>query len=184
MTSKDWLKKNLLRIKELLNKLGVNFVLSWGLVLGAYREKDIIDWDNDVDVGVIVFDEFNKELLLKIANYIRPHCTWLSYECEQPDRLDLPRYGTGITFCFKDNSHPNCIEFCVIKPDKAVYYCPKGYMYFPKHMFTDPDIINFLGEIFFIPSDTEKYLERCYGKDWRVPKKEGYNDDMIWDGKV
>jgi len=182
MTNKEALRKNLFRIKELFDEINVTFCLVWGLALGAYREKDIIDWDNDVDVCVPVSDKFDNDLFLRIANTFRPCVEWLSYEYAIRDDPNSPRYGTSITFCFKDNSFPNSIEFCVIKGGIATHYCPKGYMCFPEHMFTHLNTINFLGKSFFIPSDTEKYLEQCYGKNWGIPKKE-YNQDMRWNAK-
>ena len=35
----------------------------------------------------------------------------------------------------------------------------------------DFKLLNFLGEDYFVPVDTEGYLEYLYGKEWRTPQK-------------
>jgi len=180
MKNKYWLKKNLFRTRDVLNDLGCSFCLTWGMCLGAIREKDIIEWDNDVDVCIVIYDKFDKELLLRIVEALRPNVEWISYECLNSDKPE-PKPGTSITFCYKDNSFSNQIEFCIIEGDVAKHYCPKGVMYFPSYMFQYLIPITFLEGRFLIPTDTETYLERCYGKNWRISKKEGYNADMRWD---
>ena len=35
------------------------------------------------------------------------------------------------------------------------------------------DTINFLGEAFPVPANVEQVLSILYGKDWKVPKREG-----------
>lgn len=187
MNKVQYLAWNLIRIKNILDDMGVWWVISWGMALGAYRDGQIIPWDNDVDVGVIVEREFPIDLLLEIRSRLKPEVAWISCEVQVPDKPDLPTEGTSLTFCFEDNSFSNQIEFCVLTKVRekviAKYYCPKGIMHFPEHMFRKLNTIEFIGKTFFIPSDTEKYLERCYGKDWRMPKKEGWNKDMVWDEK-
>ena len=49
-----------------------------------------------------------------------------------------------------------------------------GYSY-PKSLLDNLGTIEFLGEKILVPSDSEKYLEYTYGKDWNIPKK-----DYIW----
>lgn len=46
--------ENLHIIKELFDVHGVRFWLDWGTLLGVVREGKIIEWDNDIDVGVFV----------------------------------------------------------------------------------------------------------------------------------
>lgn len=54
------------------------------------------------------------------------------------------------------------------------YYDYGGYSY-PKSLLDNLGTIEFLGEKILVPSDSEKYLEYTYGKDWNIPKK-----NFIW----
>lgn len=48
---------------------------------------------------------------------------------------------------------------------------------FPLKLFTDPKEITFLGEKFYVPNPPEEYLRLCYGKNWRIPIKEGWREE-------
>ena len=48
--------ENLRDTKEIFNKLGIKFWLDWGTLLGAVREGKIIEWDHDVDLGLMAED--------------------------------------------------------------------------------------------------------------------------------
>jgi len=42
---------------------------------------------------------------------------------------------------------------------------------FPSYHLREFNVIEFYGTRFRVPSDTEKYLERHYGRGWRTPMK-------------
>jgi len=50
---RDAYKKNLVALKYILDKYGVPFFLGFGTLLGACREKDFIENDQDVDILVM-----------------------------------------------------------------------------------------------------------------------------------
>lgn len=57
------LLKNLMDIKKIFDKYNIEFWLDWGTLLGAVRGGRIIEWDNDVDLGVKA-DVFKKNIFL------------------------------------------------------------------------------------------------------------------------
>ncbi len=52
----ELLLKNLKDTKEILDKHNITFWLDWGVLLGAVREKKIIDWDDDLDLSIFSHD--------------------------------------------------------------------------------------------------------------------------------
>ena len=66
---KDKCFKILCEIDDLCKKYGVKYYLSEGTALGIYRNGDLIDWDDDIDIG-IPRNQYEKSELL-IANYYR-----------------------------------------------------------------------------------------------------------------
>lgn len=50
--------KNLREVKETFEKFGVKYWLDWGTLLGAIREQKLIQWDHDIDIGVMEEDMY------------------------------------------------------------------------------------------------------------------------------
>ena len=61
-------KKALLEIKKVFKDLNIEWFLVYGTLLGAYREKDFISHDIDIDIGVF-FEDFNKNIEKKFLEY-------------------------------------------------------------------------------------------------------------------
>ena len=61
----NWLKA-LKDAKEILEKNQCRYFLDSGTLLGAVREGKFIEWDNDIDLGVVDFS-FDKETLLAMS---------------------------------------------------------------------------------------------------------------------
>ncbi|RLI62978.1 MAG: hypothetical protein DRO67_06470, partial [Candidatus Asgardarchaeum californiense] len=62
--------KTLWKIKKIFDKHNIEYWLDEGTLLGAVREKKIIKWDHDIDLGawittipkiIPLFDEIRKE---------------------------------------------------------------------------------------------------------------------------
>lgn len=59
--AQDVLLETLTYFDEFCKKIGVKYFLFFGTLLGAFREKDIIAWDDDIDV-VVSLSDYNKIL--------------------------------------------------------------------------------------------------------------------------
>lgn len=61
-------KKMLTTCVEIFEKIGINYSLAYGTLLGAYREGDIIPWDHDIDLFV---ESIPKEKILLLENELK-----------------------------------------------------------------------------------------------------------------
>jgi hypothetical protein len=174
--------KSLLTVKSVFDKHGVPFFLAYGTLLGAYRDKNFLPEDDDIDLGVV--EPINLRTRKSIG--------WLLYELGfQPQDITFNVFGrmepseigyngdgeTGIIVCQKDG-----IKFTIFfyKPDKCeehgeVMLCvPKlgalKLIESPARFYEKLAKVKFRGEEFFAPSPIEDYLATTY-EDWKDPMK-------------
>ena len=48
---------------KILNELKIDYWVCHGTLLGIVRDKELLDWDNDIDIAVIE-DEVNKNKII------------------------------------------------------------------------------------------------------------------------
>jgi hypothetical protein len=187
--------KNLILLKEILNKHHCAWWLSDGTLLGAVREQDFISHDTDTDIGVS-WSTFSKECFLEIVQVFKlvnvygyvDDCLELTIE-RAGTKTDIflfyEKNGTEIYHSafaeFKRNKiwrvsklinffqgSENNFESVNSFNLKCAGYKRIDYVYEKFSLST----INFLGEKFNCPLIPEKYLECKYGQDWGTPKKQ------------
>jgi phosphorylcholine metabolism protein LicD len=157
MEVKDQAVQNLNDIKNILDELKITFWLDGGTCLGAYRDKDFCEGDED-DIDLCCkydYVNFKDEIInraLKLGFTL-----FHNWKME----IALIRNGSKIDIFFykKQNneyfshlySGDNIDSWCVV-PDK--YY-------------DNLENVKFYGVEFNIPSPIEEYLEFKYG-DWRT----------------
>jgi len=149
MSFKEGATKDLKAIKKILDKLKIPFFLNYGTLLGAYRDKDFIANDRDIDIGILNY--FNRE---KILDALKAEGF---YEREGQDHSNI---------CIKRNV---IIDIYIFKERNNNYIDGLSNYIFPKE-FDKLKPIKFLGMTFLRPDKIEKYLQRCYG-DWKTPEK-------------
>ena len=153
--NKNIAKENLFILKKILDENNIPFVLIYGTLLGAIREKNFISHDQDIDIAIL--DEFREKLLDTLHELINYGFEIGRYE---RDLLTILRKGEYIDI-----------------------YIFKKYL-FGKRKFNDEILneeyllntvkYNFLGKDFLIPKDYIKFLEEHYGLTWNIPIK-GYH---------
>ena len=148
-------KELLFKTKELLDEAGISFMLAYGTLLGAIREKDFIKHDPDIDL--IVDDE---EKLFNTLPQLHEK------------GLRLVRAKSRAYYSFRMNG-PIYIDLYILSPVENFpwkYYCVRvEYSYLPAKFFREKQTIDFLGKDFQCPKNPERLIRYMYGKNWRTP---------------
>jgi hypothetical protein len=159
--------KLLLEVKEVMNRSGVQFFLRQGTCLGAIRDGAFIQWDDDLDLGVILgvngFTEQSVEPLLAVFRE--------SGYYVQSTSSKSTIYATLL----KNMMRVDILFHRVI--DEQIYHWPG--IWFPVTLFKQLKEINFIGETFLVPNPPEEYLRIKYGPNWQTPKRFGYAKDVV-----
>lgn len=147
------------KVKECFDEAGIQFALVCGTLLGAVRDKSIINGDGDMDICVWDEEKLRANLYsmqqkgLKVCGIYRLgwYCFTIDFSCtvdvyilrELKGILDLPWYFS-------------CVSLF-------------GWVV-PRKFFVEWEEIEFLGEKVLCPANPERILEFWYGSDWRIPQ--------------
>lgn len=144
----------LLSVKKVLDSNNIKFLLAFGTLLGAYRNKNFIEYDEDVDIAILKTDKPKIDQLIKNGyfkiyglEYIRNDANMLYSLKYKNDYIDF-------YFFLDAGLHYNCSIYNV-----------------DKLQFDMPSKIKFLGEEYQTFSYIEKFLIDRYGENWRTPIK-------------
>lgn len=168
----DEVIQNFLSIEKETN---INFDLSFGTLLGAYREHGFIPHDNDVDV-IVGINNLSRDLI----DILRQRGFELNRLFVTSDFIgcQLPMKYKGLTcdiyFTYKiNNQFHTFVPHPIFNMDWA--YCEKH------NIFRSNDIIipyfkervkcKFNDYEVLIPDNSEEILAHTYGKDFMTPKK-------------
>ena len=154
-------KENLESLSKILNDNKIAFWLSEGTALGARREGNFIDHDDDVDIGMW-YKDFNR--FRKIIPLLKQNKFKISLEIHNNTFIRLERNNETIDIDFTGKDL--YCEACNTKRAKCKT-CNELLKYL-KNM----SYINFLGNKYLCP-DID-YLEYLYGPDWKTPCKEKF----------
>ena len=162
-----------------LEKYGCNYWLDGGTLLGAVRDKKLIPWDHDLDVGIkYENDDILEKLILQLRKkyYIRP----LPFSSEE-NIWDLGKYRIIKVYPRKYLffSTKLCIDIFIFYREVLGTTNQLVYKYgvWNKNAYYDYNLldklsnISFYGRDYSIPGNTIGYLEAKYGSDWKIPKK-------------
>ncbi len=146
-------------------KVGICPFLCFGTLLGYFREGDVIEYDNDIDFGILEEDE-NKIVFLK--------------QEMAKQGYDI-RVERKMMISFMHKKYFNCfVDFWLHRKSKgrdqiySVSEVPETegklvLFSYPTDVFANFRAVRFLGNTVFIPLKTEEYLQLTYGKNWRIP---------------
>jgi len=164
-------ERNLKEAKQILDQLGVVFLLHSGVCLGATRDNSFIQWDDDIDlISVLGVNGLTEQSTDIVATAFRDKGYFV-------DVTEGAYSKTVVTIKKFIRLSWDCAHII----DDSIYVYPRVKL--PAGLFTNPKEIEFLGEKFLVPNPTEEYLRLKYGAEWMVPKKAGeYEMDVV--GKV
>ncbi len=163
--NKEIAEKNLLDFKKVMDYNKIPFFLAFGTLLGAIRENDFIDYDEDVDI--IILDEYRDNFLS------------ILFEFQKID-LKVCRYERDLLSLIRDNEYIDIYFFKKKFGERRV--C--NYISIPNYFLKKNVTISFLNTKFSIPQNPEKFLNYVYGKDWRIPKKNFHKKKMRFEVKI
>ena len=145
--------ENLCLFKEIAEKYSFKFFFVYGTLLGAIREKDFIDHDEDIDLGA---DFKDVNVFLSMLFELRDN----GFEVARWD-------DRGLITIIRNNEY---IDFYFFKKynDKLSENCGEPL---PTKFIENQKVLDFKGVGFNVPADTEGAAEFWYGKDWRTPVK-------------
>ena len=144
----------MLTFKEILEKENIKLFLANGALLGAYREKDFILWDNDVDMDVLAEEFFPKYEKIR-QELIRRGFIVRGIENYPDMKINVFHMGekVGILSLYLDVK--NNIRY-------------RGPYIWPKEFYEKSEKIKFKGIEFNAPKILD-YLIHQYGKKWNIP---------------
>ena len=157
----------LLEVKQTLDQFEIPFFLRQGTCLGIIRDNALIPWDDDIDVGSIYGrNGVTEEKIEAVANAFRANGYFLKIEnTDHCAGITMMKSSTRIDW--------NCYK---IIDGMTVHY---PGVHIPASYFQDLNEIDFIGEKFFTPNPVEEYLQSKYGAEWLVPKKNGFEKDVL-----
>jgi len=148
-------KKNLLDFKKCFDNANISFGLIYGTLLGAIRENNFIEHDEDIDIFVL--DE-DREKVLNILFELKKLGLVVGRYSAEDDLISFIRDGEYIDIYF-------------FKKSMMGYRIGNGSIIKEKYL-ENLVKIDFLGEKFLVPKDSKKLLKEIYGNDWETPKKD------------
>ena len=144
-------KQNLKDFNKLAKSNNLNFGLIYGTLLGAIREHDFIEHDEDIDLYILGEE---KDLFLNMLFELREN----GFEVIRYDKR-------GLLSIQRNNEY---IDFYIFnKFQKGVRECC-GECVAEKYIL-DTIKYDFLSESFTIPQAHIEYLSFQYGSDWNIP---------------
>ena len=147
--------KNLLMFSEILDKHDIIHFLAFGTLLGAYRDKEFILHDYDIDIGMFKRDFKRMEKIFREL---------------AENGFFVIRYSPNLISLMKDSEYIDIYFFAEIKYlFKKIWTCD-NYIIPSRHMVRF-DRLQFKGKEFFIPTDPENLFVFYYGENWKTPIK-------------
>ena len=149
--------QNLVLMKKIFESFDIEFVLLFGTVVGAVRDKDFIDYDHDTDTGI--YEEDRPKLIRAIPTLL-----------ENGFDIIRTKYPDDLVTFMKEDEYIDVGIFRFIRKNLKDYYTYQGHLISSKFL-GKLEKISFLGEEFNIPSNKELYLSKTYGSDWGLPRR-------------
>ncbi len=132
-------------------RVGLNYRVIFGTLLGIYRDGDLIEWDADTDLGLHAGQE------AKLVECI-PEIVSNGYTVERVTQNVLVSFG----------KHGHYLDVYLYS-GKGTLKCSSYSL--PDSDFKGSSILNFRGTELKTVPDPEGFIVSHYGKDWKTPKR-------------
>jgi len=163
-------RKSLLRVTKVFSENNIKYFADFGTLLGIVREGDLIPWDDDIDLSILMNDY--DEVVSLFRSNIKDFEIDKDIECKvhvTHDRIRKEPINIGLSFVTNGNKVIRKFQINIgvvtIKDEFAV----QSMNCSPKYHFEQQQQIDFWGEKISVPFEYESYLEFTYG-DWKTPK--------------
>lgn len=166
LIDKEISRHNLILFYDTLAENGIKVFLAYGTMLGAAREHDFIDHDEDIDLGM------SKEYEQKLFSLLF-RLRELGFEVCRYDRR-------GVISFMKEGEYIDIYIYS--KEAEGIVGCGQEVM--PECFLDNLSEFEFLGKKYLAPSEWEKYLEYWYGANWKTPVKFYQYEMPAWKKKV
>ncbi len=164
-------------VDRILTEHGSKAFLSFGLLLGAYRDKGFIPYDYDLDLGILASERPDDIVEIMCRNGFK--VVRQSY-FKEDNRITIDQFsynGVPVDFYyFFENDNEG--KFTVYVPDRHEYKdwktanstdgFPTKMILLNKSGFSRHD---FLGANLYMPDEAESWLKDNYGDDFMTPIK-------------
>jgi len=162
------IREALPQIIELFNQNDVDYWIDFGTLLGAVRDKDVIDWDLDGDISYVYTPEQHSKILGCLSPVLN----------NQP-LINMISYWDGGTKLVASDTHIDCYPW--IKGPQISQHPQScfGIGPWPSSDIESFKHIDFLGVQTRIPINYETRLARLYG-NWRIPVAEKFRNKPYW----
>lgn len=160
--NKEISKRNLELFYDILQQQGIVVFLAYGTMLGAAREHDFIDHDEDIDLGMSA--DYLPQLLSSLFK-MREH----GFEVCRYDRR-------GVISFIKEGEYIDIYIYS--KEQEGVVGCGQEVM--PECFLDDLSEYEFLGKKYQAPSQVERYLRYWYGDNWMTPVRYYNYQQSAW----
>lgn len=159
----------LLELQSLLDQHAIPFFLTYGTLLGIYRDSELLPHDKDLDVGL----DWNcsRDNLIKVLQNSGRY--WIDPKSSNPKTYD---FNFGVI----DKKRGISVDFFFFKPEAE--HLLSGFHHLPNPLLWRFNRFD-LGEIvyrertFKVPSNPERFLIDIYGPNWRIP--DPYFDSLV-----
>lgn len=142
----------LLRFKKVMDINGLDFYLVFGTLLGAYRDKDFITHDKDIDVCLL---EENRSVFMDL----------ITSGIFSMYGIKVIRFGDELISLGYNETYLDVYLF----DEKMDFYRCDAYIIDKNHISGGKNYIEFIGENFLTLNNIEWYLMEHYGDDWKTP---------------
>ena len=162
-------KKCFFEICETLEELNITYFLVGGVLLGAKRDKNFIEWDWDIEINLFTedFNNYFEEIMIKLLKkkFKVESCRKTDTDSKINLSKNYPKEVTGYTLNAYSHDKKN-----------AVYF--RNKLSFPDYFLKEFEIIEFHGKKFNAPKPISEYLTYQYG-DWKVRNRTDIKEDYM-----